>query len=455
MDSVGIVGLGTMGLNLALNFKDHGIRPLGHDLDEGKIIKAKERGIEVFDSLDELLQNLSRPRVLVILVPAMHVDSVLSSLNGLLDSDDIVIDGGNSNWKDTERRIAEFKGFRFIGMGISGGAQGARYGPSLMPGGDKNSFSVVEPILKSIAAVFEGEPCCRWMGKGGAGHFVKMVHNGIEYADMELISEAYDFLRRFHSNEEIAAIFAKWNEGDLQSFLLEASSKILLERDGPAFVVDEIIDEAGQKGTGKWTAINALEFGVPLNVISTAVNQRFVSSYRNLRTVLSDTYYQGSYGLREEGLVDHLENALLFGRIMAYAEGLHLLQEANKVQKWGLDLKSAVQVWRAGCIIRSQLLHPILQALKNDTGHLLQSSEIGEMILRTLPSTKLIIQRAISIGIPIPCLSAALETFQSLTSSKLPANLIQAQRDYFGSHGFRTFADPEKVSHWQWKREQD
>ncbi len=454
-NTVGIVGLGTMGFNLALNFKDHGFKPYGHDLDEQKVAIAKEKGIESFTDLEEMIRKLKHPRVLIVLVPAAHVDTVLSTLHDLLDPTDIVIDGGNSNWRDTERRIATFNRFKFLGMGISGGADGARHGPSLMPGGDKKTYFTVEPMLQSIAASFEGEPCCLWMGNGGAGHFVKMVHNGIEYADMELISETYDFLRRFFSNEAIADIFARWNEGALQSFLLEASSHILRDKHGDSFVVDDIIDEAGQKGTGKWTAITALELGVPLNVIAMAVNQRFVSSYRLLRTDLSENYSQGKIHLNEKSLIEHLENALLFGRIMAYAEGVHLLKEADRTMKWGLDLTSAISVWRAGCIIRSQLLHPIIQSLAKDPDHLLQSSEIAVLVRKTLPSTILVIHRAISMGVPVPCLSAALETFYSFIASRLPANLIQAQRDYFGSHGFKTFSDPDHLSHWQWKKGED
>ncbi|RMG42217.1 MAG: NADP-dependent phosphogluconate dehydrogenase [Methanobacteriota archaeon] len=452
MKTIGIVGLGTMGYNLGLNLKEKGFKPVGHDKDENKVKMAAEHGIPSFIDLRKMIAELEFPRVIIVLVPASYVDLVLHELQGILEKNDIVIDGGNSNWKDTERRVKEFNGFRFIGMGISGGAEGARTGPSLMPGGDEATYDVVRPILEAISAKFEDTPCCAWMGRGGAGHFVKMVHNGIEYADMELICEAYDFLRRFYGNDEIASVFSRWNQGMLQSFLMEASSDILKTTEGGSFLIDDIIDEAGQKGTGKWTAINALELGIPLNVIGTSVNQRFVSSLRKLREDLSSTYIKAKYEISDKTMVSDLENALLFGRIMAYAEGLHLLYEAERVHGWGLKPRNAVKVWRAGCIIRSYLLKPILDVLdKPGSVHLLQSSEFAELIHKTLPSAKRILKLALSMNVPMPSLAAAIAQFESLTTFRLPANLIQAQRDYFGSHGFKRFSDPDIVSHWQWK----
>ncbi len=451
MYELGIIGLGTMGLNLALNLNDHGYKVIGYDLDQGKVDVASGQGIPSTNIMKEFVSALSCPRKILVLVPSIYVDDVLESLSDYLSESDIIIDGGNSYWKDTERRViwASNRGFHFIGMGISGGAKGARYGPSLMPGGDRAAWPYVSEMFRTIAAKFEGSPCCEWMGSGGAGHFVKMVHNGIEYAEMELIAEAYHLLRSTRTNDEIAAILNKWNAGKLGSYLLEITEKILLhKRSDGSYIIDDILDQAGQKGTGKWTVINAMDYGTPLNLISSAVHQRFISSRKKLRLTLSQTF-------QKEGRFPSLdpvkiENALLFGRILAYTEGFYLIYTAGKENGWDLDLSSIARVWRAGCIIRSKLLADIISALSSGHSFLILDKGISEMLKSTFPALKDVVVQSMSSNIPLPAFSNALMEFESIISDWLPANIIQAQRDYFGSHGFHMVGDPNTKIHWNW-----
>lgn len=468
---IGIYGMGVMGQNLALNMDSKGFKtsvynkkmPGAEDvLKQFLNTEAKETNITGFKELKKFVGSIAPPRKIMLMVKAgPPVDSVIEELLPFLEKGDIIIDGGNSNYHDTSRRsrFLEKKSILFVGMGVSGGEEGARKGPSLMPGGNKRAWNHIKPIYRNIAAkTFNGDPCCKWIGPGGAGHFVKMVHNGIEYADMQNIAEAYFLLRKVYglSPESISAIFYTWNETELNSYLLQITAELLLKKDDDGRpLVDKVLDSAGQKGTGKWTAITALETGVPLPSISGAVFARFVSSYKSLRTSLShETAVQNPASV-SAALTDQIKEALYVSRLLAYAEGFHLIHTVSESNSWEVDLAAVAEVWQGGCIIQSKLLLPIGEAFDENpnTEHLLTNSNYLRSAERRIASLREVIKLAIDHQIPVPGMSSALTLYDSLRTGRLPANIIQAQRDYFGAHTYERTDKPRgQFFHSNWSQ---
>ncbi|MDH4092143.1 MAG: NADP-dependent phosphogluconate dehydrogenase [Cyclobacteriaceae bacterium] len=460
----GMIGLGTMGRNLLLNMADHGFKVAGHDKDQAKIdTLANESGkanVKGFLSLQEFIDSLRKPRAVMLLVPAGKiVDNVIAELTPLLDEGDLIIDGGNSHFTDTNRRVEELKAKRlhFFGMGVSGGEEGARNGPSMMPGGDVKAYSVVQPIFEAVAAKVNGEPCVTYIGPGAAGHFVKMVHNGIEYGIMQMIAETYEFMRKGLKlpDEKIHSAFKTWNEGRLQSFLIEITRDILCfyEQGADHLLLHDIKDEARSKGTGKWTSQVAMDLQTPLSVVDTAVAMRDLSKYKALRT-LASSFYRGEEAPLEatgEEYIQALESSLYFATIIAYAQGMHLLAQASIEFKYDLKLDRIALIWRGGCIIRSAFLQDIYLAYKNDSSlsHLLVDKSIQKKVNDLIPETRRVLSSAVTAGIAMPAQTAALSYFDSLRSAQMPSNLIQAQRDYFGAHTYERIGK-EGVFHTQW-----
>lgn len=456
--TLGILGLGVMGRSLAQNFSRNGYPPIGFDVAPHLPAGFK---IAVTNSLEELAASLTPPRVFFLMVPAgAPVDKAIKSLKPYMMKGDLVIDGGNSYFVDTERRVKELaeQGFRFIGMGVSGGETGALWGPSLMPGGSKEAWPIVQPMFEAIAAKAEdGQPCVGWMGTGGAGHYVKMVHNGIEYGDMQLIAEVYDLLHRGAGipNEELAEIFSQWNQRELRSYLIEITANILTLKDeetGKA-LVDVILDEAAQKGTGKWTSQTALDTGAPIPTINAAVESRLISAIKGERVTASKTLGKaGKYTGDKKALIEAAEKALYASKITSYAQGLSLLRMASQEYQWDIDLAQIVPVWRAGCIIRASLLSDITQAYRKfpDLPNLLLDEAFTQAVLSREAAWRQVVQTAVGIGIPMLATSASLAYFDAYRSEVLPANLTQAQRDYFGAHTYRRI-DREGAFHTQWE----
>ncbi|MFA7560409.1 MAG: decarboxylating NADP(+)-dependent phosphogluconate dehydrogenase, partial [Sphaerochaeta sp.] len=397
-------------------------------------------------SLKELVENVASPKTIMMMIKAGDpVDQTIEALLPLLSKGDTIIDGGNSNWEDSQRRVeyVESKGLYYIGTGVSGGEEGALLGPSIMPGGSNKAWEHVKPMLQAISAHVDGSPCCDWVGSGGAGHFVKMVHNGIEYGDMQLIGEVYDILRRLLglSNQKMHQIFASWNEGELDSYLIEITKEILAyqEEDG-SYLVDKILDAAGQKGTGKWTGINALHEGVPLTLIVESVFARSVSALKEERVAASKvfTFDFEKANLDKEETVNQLQEALFAAKIISYAQGFDLMKSAGITHGWDLDLGSIARLWRGGCIIRSRFLDKITEAYDKDSklANLILDPYFAEILKKNHQSLRTIVALAAISGIPTPSLSAALSWFDSYRTERLPANLLQAQRDYFGAHTY-------------------
>jgi 6-phosphogluconate dehydrogenase len=466
---IGIYGMGVMGQNLALNMDSKGFKISVYNkkmkgeedlLNRFLKTEAKSTGISGFDELKEFVNSIAAPRKIMLMVKAgAPVDSVIEEIVPILEEGDIIIDGGNSNFHDTIRRThqLERKNILFVGMGVSGGEEGARKGPSLMPGGNKKAWKQIEPAYSKIAArTFNGSPCCKWMGPEGAGHFVKMVHNGIEYADMQNIAEAYYLLRKVYrlSPESISEIFFDWNKAELNSYLLKITAELLLKKDNDGSpLVDKILDSAGQKGTGKWTAITAFETGVPLPSISAAVFARFVSSYTGLRELLNQEHGTNKPVEFSDLQADHIKDALYASRLLAYAEGFYLIQTVSESNNWEIDLASVAEVWQGGCIIQSKLLIPIETAFHKhpEADHLLANPDYLQLTEARIPSLREVIKRAIDHKIPVPGMSAALTLYDSLRSGRLPANIIQAQRDYFGAHTYeRTDSPRGQFFHSNW-----
>lgn len=462
---LGMVGLGVMGSNLLLNMADHGFSVAGYDKD---IKKVKQLGTEKtkgelkgFEKLEDFVTSLSKPRAIMLLVPAGNiVDIVINEITPLLDKGDLIIDGGNSYFEDTNRRVEELaaKSIHFFGMGVSGGEEGARNGPSMMPGGDPEAYKVVQPIFEAIAAKVNGAPCVTYIGPGSAGNFVKMVHNGIEYAIMQLIAESYEVMQHglSMSGDEIHGVFQKWNEGKLQSFLMEITRDIFAFKEPGVnhLLLNDIKDEARSKGTGKWTSQVAMDLQTPILTIDTAVSMRDLSKYKTLRVVASNVYKEGSLMLdvEQEQFVDALEDALYFSTIIAYAQGMHLLAQASKEYKYNLKLEEIALIWRGGCIIRSTFLEDIYQAYKKDNKleHLLVDSSVASKVKSSLPGMRTVVSQAIAKGIALPGHAASLSYFDALRSERMPSNLIQAQRDYFGAHTYERIGK-EGVFHTQWQ----
>jgi 6-phosphogluconate dehydrogenase len=455
--ALGILGLGVMGRSLAKNFARNGYDPIGYDISP-KL--PDDFNLAVSSSVEKLIQQLKTPRILLLMVPAGDpVDMAVKSLTPHLEDGDIIIDGGNSHFLDTNRRVAALakKGIRFVGMGVSGGEQGALWGPSLMPGGDEVTWESLQPMLEAIAAKTEsGEPCVDWMGRRGAGHFVKMVHNGIEYGDMQLIAEAYDLLHRGAglSNQACSAIFEQWNRGALSSYLIEITANILKRKDEETGgdLIDHILDEATQKGTGKWTSQSALDVGVPIPTIDAAVESRLISALKAERVIASKQlgvakFFSGD----KEHLITIMEDALLASKITSYAQGIKMLQTASKEYDWNLSIARIVRVWRAGCIIRADLLEDIVAAfdLNPDLMNLMLDEVFKTEILKRVSSWREVVQTAVGLGIPLMATGDSLAYFDAYRSRVLPANLTQAQRDYFGAHTYHRI-DQDGVYHTQW-----
>jgi len=462
----GMIGLGVMGRNFLLNVADHGFSAIGMDrqAEAAQALEEEGAGRRIKGTTDPntFVQHLKRPRRIMLLVPAGKiVDAVINDLQPLLEQGDMIIDGGNSHFPDTNRRFQELResGLHFLGVGVSGGAEGARLGPSIMPGGNEAAYREVAPILEAVAAKVNGEPCVAFMGVGSAGHYVKMVHNGIEYGLMQLIAETYDLLRRAGGldNDALHEIFQGWNEGRLQSFLIEITANIFNRADdqGDGRLVDKILDKAKQKGTGKWTSQNAMDLGIPIPTIDAAVTMRGLSSLKSERMVAADLLANnrptdGSAADREELLRD-AEAALYFAFIITYAQGMTLLAEASNEYAYELRLPETAKIWRGGCIIRAALLDDIYQAYTTDPklSNLLLAPGLRDPLRQGRESMRRIIKLANQHRIPNLALSSALQYFDAYTTDRLPLNLVQAQRDYFGSHTYER-TDREGVFHTEW-----
>jgi len=463
----GMIGIGVMGSNLLLNMADHGFAVVGFDLKKeraDKLEAAAKEGQQVKGTIkiEEMVAMLKKPRKIMMLVPAgKPVDAVIENLLPHLEKDDIVIDGGNSYFKDTLRRIAylQDKSIHFFGMGVSGGELGARLGPSMMPGGDKEAYQYLRPVLEAIAAKADGEPCVAYMGNNAAGHYVKMVHNGIEYAIMQMISEVYDLLHRggMLSNESLHSVFKKWNEGQLHSYLIEITAEVFKTQDSDTkdpsdFLVDKILDQAGSKGTGKWTSQEAMDLPVSIPTIDIAVAMRDLSVYKTQRVQASKLYKPvlGRIEVTQNDL-DHLENALAFSFAIAYAQGLSMLAVASDELKMNIPLRDVIKVWKAGCIIRSALLGNFTEAFNKDPKlpNLLLDGEIAGLLKAREDSMRQVIQLGINAKIPMGGMMSALSYYDAYLSDRMPTNLIQAQRDFFGAHTYQRI-DKEGVFHTEW-----
>lgn len=465
---IGVVGLGVMGHNLALNMERNGFPVAGYDLDAEKtraFLKGPASGKDItgVDSPAALMDALEKPRRVLMMVPAgKPVDSAISNLKGHMESGDILIDGGNSFFEDTERRNRDLEtgGYNFIGVGVSGGEEGALWGPSMMPGGQREAWDAIDPIFKAIAAkADDGQPCVEYLGPRGAGHYVKMVHNGIEYGDMQLIAEVYDLLHRGLglSNSELAELFDEWNQSELQSYLIEITADIFryTDPDTGKALVDIILDEAAQKGTGKWTSQNALDVGAPIPTITAAVESRIISSLKSQRVSASKVIHgpKPEFKGDRQRLIEATHAALYASKITSYAQGMGLLKIASEEYQYDLNLTDIAKIWRAGCIIRANLLDDIMSAFQRDTGlvNLLLDEAFRTAVESRQEAWRLVIQTAVGMGIPVLALSASLAYFDAYRSERLPANLTQAQRDYFGAHTYRRL-DREGSFHTEWTK---
>jgi len=453
----GVIGLGVMGQNLALNIESKGFRVAGFDLDEAKAKAAVERwsgrNMTTAASPAELVKLLERPRRILVMVPAgKPVDAVIADLRPLLDKGDIVIDGGNSFFVDTDRRGKELEaaGIHYIGAGISGGEEGALKGPAIMPGGPVEAWKHVEPILTSIAAKTEDGPCCAYIGKGGAGHYVKMVHNGIEYGIMELLSEAYDVMKSAlgMSAPEMSEVFAAWNRTELNSYLVEITAAVLAHKDAATGkpTVDIIVDKAGQKGTGKWTSQNALDLGVAVPTINAALEGRILSGARAERLEASKVL--SGPGGRFEGdrneYIETLRKAVRLAVITCYAQGFSLMRAASAEYGYGLHYAEIARIWKGGCIIRAKLLDAIKQAFSThaDLVNLMLDENFAPLVNELAPSLRRAVTQATGLGIPVLGLSASLNYLDAYRRERMPANLLQGLRDYFGAHRYERLDRP-------------
>ena len=460
----GMIGLGVMGRNLLLNMTDHGFMVTGYDKDvaKGKVLETA-LGRQSPASLEEMVMQLKHPRKIMMLVPAGPVvDAVINDLLPFLEKDDIVIDGGNSHYKDTIRRIAflQEKSIHFMGMGVSGGEDGARKGPSIMPGGDLEAWRQLKPLLDAIAARVNDQPCVAYMGKGAAGHYVKMVHNGIEYAILELISEVYDLLKNVAglTNDELHALFDQWNKGELQSFLIEISRDIFLKQDDLTNnrLLDMILDKAGSKGTGKWTSQEAMDLPVPVPSIDMAVAMRDLSSRKEERIAASALFKSKikASAANKEKLLKQVHDALYAACIISYAQGLAMLQKASVELNMEIPLPEVVRIWRGGCIIRSGLLDLFAQAYKKnkDLPNVLLDKKIAVAFKKKMPGLRKIVQIAVGSRVPVAGLASTITYFDAYCLERMPTNLIQAQRDYFGAHTYQR-TDREGIFHTDWNGE--
>jgi 6-phosphogluconate dehydrogenase len=457
--NIGLVGLAVMGQNLVLNLSDHGFRVSvfnrTFERTEAFVAEHSDREIWGHDDLASFVTSIEKPRRIILMIKAgQPVDSQIAKLLPLLDEGDVIIDGGNSLFTDTARRVDELASLRihFVGAGISGGEEGARYGPSIMPGGDAAAWPMIKDPLVSIAAVAEGEPCVSWIGPGGSGHFVKMVHNGIEYGDMQIIAEAYDVMSRGlgMTAADMQPQFAEWNKGPLDSYLIEITAEILghHEPDGTS-TLDHIVDATGQKGTGKWTVISSMELPTPLSLIAESVYARIVSSLLEERAEADKILGGATEQIDEDAhaVLNDLHDALYGAKIISYAQGFMLLSSASAEYDWDLDLGAIAALWRAGCIIRSRFLNDITAAYERDPElkNLLFDKFFTQQITAAIPGLRRTVARAVHAGIPVPSYGAALAFYDSYRSRRLPANLTQAQRDYFGAHTYERLDDERGV----------
>ncbi|MGV3589130.1 MAG: NADP-dependent phosphogluconate dehydrogenase [Adhaeribacter sp.] len=463
----GIVGLGVMGRNLLLNMADHDFPVIGLDLDPIKaaaLEKENEQGriVKGTTSAEEFISALRTPRALMLLVPAgKPVDAVIASLLPLLEPGDIVIDGGNSYFADTDRRVGTLAaaGIHFFGMGISGGEKGARFGPSMMPGGNRQAYERLRPVFEAVAAKVNGEPCVAFLGNGSAGNYVKMVHNGIEYGIMQLIAETYDLMKRGLglNDDELQQIFQDWNNTELQSYLIQITGEILQKTDEITGnrLVNVISDQARSKGTGKWTSQNAMDLQVPIPTIDMAVVMRDMSKYKAERVqaaqLLANNIVADEQNNEQQNKINQLRNTLYFAMLVTYAQGLVQLRIASKEYKYELELEEVAKIWRGGCIIRAACLEDFRQAYaKNpELPSILLDPKIAQDLSQRQDDTRAIIKLAVDKGIPVPALMSALAYFDAYRSEILPTNLIQAQRDYFGAHTYERI-DQEGIFHTDW-----
>lgn len=464
---IGLIGLAVMGENLVMNMESKGFSVAVYNRSTDKVKnfvegRAKGKNIIGVYSLQEMVDSLSKPRKIMMMVKAgAAVDALIDSLIPLLDSNDIIIDGGNSHFPDTIRRTkyVESKGLLYIGTGVSGGEEGALLGPSIMPGGSYQAWEHVKPIFQAICAKVDGgAPCCDWVGDSGAGHFVKMVHNGIEYGDMQLICEAYQLMRDVlgMSAEEMSEVFKEWNKTELDSYLIEITGDILAYKDADGVaVVDKILDAAGQKGTGKWTGVAALDEGIPLTLIAEAVFARCLSSIKDERVNASKLFNKERkiYDGDKKAFAEDIRKALFASKIISYAQGYTLMQAAAKTYGWNLNFGNIALMWRGGCIIRSVFLGKIKEAFDNNPNltNLILDTYFEKVIKSLIPSFRKVLIKAIEEGVALPAFSAALSYFDGYTEANLPANLLQAQRDYFGAHTYERLDCPRgEFFHTNW-----
>lgn len=460
---LGVIGLGTMGRNLLLNMADHHFAVAGYDKDPLKLALLDTEGqgkpVKSFADIAEFIKSIQVPRAVLLLVPAGVVDMVIADLKPLLTKGDIIIDGGNSHFTDTATRSTRLKeeGLHFFGMGVSGGEEGARTGPSLMPGGDKEAYLVMKDVLEAIAAKANNEPCVTYVGPGASGHFVKMVHNGIEYAMMQLIADTYELLKKLcgMDNDQLQQVFASWNAGRLQSYLLEITADIFKYRNADGSVLlDNIRDEARAKGTGKWTTQASTDLELPVPAIDMAVSMRDLSKYKSLRTQLAAAYPQNIQPMPKEqvdGYVKTLEDAFYFSMINIYAQGMQLLQKASSAFEYSLNLAEIARIWQGGCIIRAAFLQSIRSAFTKEPElqNLLADAVVQQLVKSTEHAAREVVSQCISAGISIPVYASTISYFDAIRSERMPTNLVQAQRDYFGAHTYELIGK-EGIFHTDW-----
>lgn len=455
---IGIIGLAVMGENLVLNIESKGYEVSVYNRTyevTHKFLNSRANGknIQGYSELEGFIASLSSPKKVMMMIKAgKPVDDLIDKLIPLLNKGDIIIDGGNSDHEDTTRRVnrVEKEGMYYVGTGISGGEEGALKGPAIMPGGSNQAWPFIKPIFTDIAAkATDGSPCCEWIGNGGSGHFVKMVHNGIEYGDMQLISEAYSLMKNVAGldNSSMSKIFEEWNNGKLQSYLIEITANIVGYKNCEGeYLIDKILDTAGQKGTGKLSVSNAMELGLPLNLIATAVFERSLSAQKDLRLFAESIFPRTKINKQHTVIIeiDNIRDTLYASKLISYAQGFDLLAKASVEFKWNLDMSSIARIWRNGCIIRSNFLNKIAEAFENDKDlkHLLFAPYFKEEINSSLEGWKKIVTLSVLEELAIPAFSSALNYFYSLTSGCLPANILQAQRDFFGAHTFERIDRP-------------
>lgn len=463
---IGIIGLGTMGRNLLLNMADHGFVVAGYDKDPDKVqslqAESKQKTIHDSDNIKTFIALLKKPRAVLLLVPAGPiVDAVIVELLQYLEPGDLIIDAGNSYFKDTDLRMIKLKdkGIQFLGIGISGGEAGARHGPSMMPGGEKTAYARIQMLLEAVAAVVDAVPCVTYLGPGSAGHFVKMIHNGIEYGIMQLISETYDLMKRGLglNNNQLSEVYREWNTGELNSYLLEITAEIFEKNDEKTAhkLIDMILDVAEQNGTGMWTTLTAMELQVPVPTIDAAVSMRDLSVFINERAIMGERYQQSTQvSIKDQQQFKaELKGALFASMIITYAQGFSVLGSASKKYQYDLNLEAIAQIWQGGCIIRAALLKHMKAAfhIKHDLPNLLLDTFLSQKMIDNLSSLRKTVLNAVQMGIPIPGLMASLGYVDAYRSKWLPTNLIQAQRDFFGSHRYERI-DAKGKFHTEWEK---